>query len=391
MACGKQVDLLNKVFGKLTVIAKSKSILGGNTIKRYWGTWKCKCECGKIIIVKTINLNNGTVSSCGCLYKQYGKSLKPGQKINKLTTISYKDGKWFCLCDCGNNTEVLTNSLTNNNTKSCGCLKSETSSINSSKMILSKRKYEPHIASARRVWKNYCYRDINCVDFDTFFKISQQNCYYCNVPPNTTYNYFLTSSSNSSKKAKLEGAFIYNEIGRLDSSKPYTIDNIVSCCSVCNKSKNNRSLEVFLLWINNLQPHKENSINIINCDLPIENKSLISSIKCVFYNYKKDTNLTLEEYYSVSQMNCFYCDQYHSNIFNKAKSDKKSSAKAKENGNYLYNGIDRIDSSLLHNKNNIVPCCKWCNFAKSNLSLKEFYSWMQRIKSFQKQKELNLH
>lgn len=391
MVRGKQVDLINKVFGKLTVISRSKSILGGKIIKRYWGTWKCKCECGKIIIVKTTNLNKGTVTSCGCLYKQNGKSLKPGQKINRLTTISYKAGKWFCLCDCGNSTEVLTNCLNNGNTKSCGCLKTETSSINSSKMILSKRKYEPKIASARRVWKNYCYRDIKCIDFDTFLNVSQQNCYYCNAPPYITYNYFLTPSSNSSKKAKLEGNFTYNGMDRIDSSKSHTIDNIVPCCFICNRAKSNKDLKDFLLWINNLKLHNNKLINIINHKLPIQNKSLMLSIKCIFSNYKEETDLTLEEYYSISQMNCFYCNQYCSNIFNKAKSDKKSSIKAKENGNYIYNGIDRIDSNLKHIKSNIVPCCYSCNFAKSNLSLDEFYSWIKRIQEYQKQKELNSH
>ena len=57
--------------------------------------------------------------------KQFGTKLIPGQKINRLTVISYKEGKWLCLCDCGNYIEKETNSITSGNTKSCGHLNIE--------------------------------------------------------------------------------------------------------------------------------------------------------------------------------------------------------------------------------------------------------------------------
>ncbi len=46
--------LENKKFGKLTVIKKNGK------------TWECKCDCGKIVNVKTANLRGGHVTSCGC-------------------------------------------------------------------------------------------------------------------------------------------------------------------------------------------------------------------------------------------------------------------------------------------------------------------------------------
>ena len=56
-----------------------------------------------------------------------------GQRFGKLIVVeragSTSDGhaKWKCKCDCGNFTEVSSNSLTkkNNSTKSCGCWKIE--------------------------------------------------------------------------------------------------------------------------------------------------------------------------------------------------------------------------------------------------------------------------
>jgi hypothetical protein len=39
---------------------------------------------------------------------------------------------------------------------------------------------------------------------------------------------------------------------------------------------------------------------------------------------------------------------------------------------YIYNGVDRVDSSKGYVKENVVPCCKWCNIAKGNKSAAEF-------------------
>lgn len=45
----------------------------------------------------------------------------------------------------------------------------------------------------------------------------------------------------------------------------------------------------------------------------------------------------------------------------------------------LYNGIDRVDSSLGYTVDNVVPCCKLCNQAKNNLSKQEFVDWVKRV------------
>ena len=371
-------NLIGKRFGKLTVLSRATSILGGKS-KRKHTAYNCICDCGKSAIVKTVNLNRGSTKSCGCIIRN-GRSLKPGKKINRLTTISYKDGKWFCLCECGNHIEVKTNTLNNNNTKSCGCLKSEVSKNKSDALIAGRRQFEPRIASARRVWKAYYYRDKDCnILFDEFIELSQKSCFYCGIEPNTKYNYFSTISSRSSTKAEKEGLFVYNGLDRIDSGKPHTLDNVVSCCYVCNRAKNNRNVDDFNRWIDELKIINYNPGQIEKLELPIG--SLGTSIKCVFYNYN-DADLLVEQFHYISQMDCFYCESVPANVFNRAKIDKKSSAAAKAAGDFIYNGIDRVDVVRKHSEDNIVACCKYCNFAKSNLSLVEFQAWIERIKRF---------
>lgn len=53
-----------------------------------------------------------------------------GQRFGRLTVIERIGSKnrcilWKCKCDCGNETEVISNVLVNGHTKSCGCLKDE--------------------------------------------------------------------------------------------------------------------------------------------------------------------------------------------------------------------------------------------------------------------------
>ena len=49
------------------------------------------------------------------------------------------------------------------------------------------------------------------------------------------------------------------------------------------------------------------------------------------------------------------------------------------NGDYVYNGIDRIDNNKGYTIDNIVPCCAKCNYAKGKLTLQEFKELIEGI------------
>jgi hypothetical protein len=50
-------------------------------------------------------------------------------------------------------------------------------------------------------------------------------------------------------------------------------------------------------------------------------------------------------------------------------------------GNYVYNGIDRIDSSIGYVIENCISCCGRCNVAKMSESQQDFLSWIDRVYS----------
>lgn len=69
------------------------------------------------------------------------------------------------------------------------------------------------------------------------YTIIKQNCIYCNQKPNNQFK-IIHNSGNL--------YFTYQGIDRIDSSKEYTLDNVVPCCKRCNKAKGEDSLQSFL-------------------------------------------------------------------------------------------------------------------------------------------------
>jgi len=104
-----------------------------------------------------------------------------------------------------------------------------------------------------------------------------------------------------------------------------------------------------------------------------------TSARRVWKKRYNDSDLSFDDFYKISQMNCYYCRDPPSNKQNAAIDDKKSSQYAKDNGDFIYNGLDRIDNNLPHTLNNVVACCKWCNYAKRERTLEEFKIWIKKL------------
>lgn len=112
-----------------------------------------------------------------------------------------------------------------------------------------------------------------------------------------------------------------------------------------------------------------------------------TSARRIWLKRYNDGSISFDDFYRLSQMDCYYCGAKPDFITNAAMEDKKSSQFARDNGNFIYNGLDRIDSSLPHTLNNVVPCCKWCNYAKRERTTAEFDAWTEQLyQTLQKRK-----
>lgn len=69
-----KLSLIGHTFGKLKVIGEAdpRRFADGDTLCY----WKCVCECGKKVEVLTKTLRNGMTRSCGCLRVKHGHSLR---------------------------------------------------------------------------------------------------------------------------------------------------------------------------------------------------------------------------------------------------------------------------------------------------------------------------
>lgn len=67
--------------------------------------------------------------------------------------------------------------------------------------------------------------------------------------------------------------------------------------------------------------------------------------------------------------NCIYCGEKP----NQVRAHSKFS-----NKNVYYNGIDRMNNTIGYTKDNCVPCCKMCNYAKRNISFKDYINWIHK-------------
>lgn len=74
-----KIDLTGERFGRLTVIEEAGRSNGRQVL------WKCQCDCGKECVVVSQSLRNGTTSSCGCFLREvitkHGKRHHPLYRV----------------------------------------------------------------------------------------------------------------------------------------------------------------------------------------------------------------------------------------------------------------------------------------------------------------------
>lgn len=85
-------------------------------------------------------------------------------------------------------------------------------------------------------------------------------------------------------------------------------------------------------------------------------------------------NIDKKLFFEIIIRPCIYCGDEKISYASKPKNSPWQQ-------DFYYTGIDRIDSNLGYINNNIEPCCKWCNIAKSNRSKKDFIEWFKKVNS----------
>jgi len=108
-----------------------------------------------------------------------------------------------------------------------------------------------------------------------------------------------------------------------------------------------------------------------------------SSFRRLYLNYQfnarkqdREFALSCEEFRILTSSVCHYCGIAPSRV-----------QMCGETGRYIYNGIDRKDSSHGYTSSNSVPCCWTCNQMKSTFGQVEFLKAVEAIYLYQHQAE----
>lgn len=123
-------NIVGQQYGRLIVekLSEKRNPTNGKIL------WECKCSCGnpEIIYATTANLSQGYKTSCGCAKKeQFAQVIAAkrkdysNQKFGKITALYYIENTsppmWHCICDCGNEIDISSASLSKGDRTSCGC------------------------------------------------------------------------------------------------------------------------------------------------------------------------------------------------------------------------------------------------------------------------------
>ena len=101
-----------------------------------------------------------------------------------------------------------------------------------------------------------------------------------------------------------------------------------------------------------------------------------AALTCVLTSYRAaakrrnlEFKLTRDQFRHLAKQPCCYCGAEPCN----------SLGKNKLNGDFVYNGIDRVNNAKGYTLDNTVPCCRLCNWAKGTLAPAEFEAWIVRL------------
>jgi len=234
-----RIDLVGQVFERWTVIERAENGTRGRT------RFLCQCVCGTERVVLSVTLRNGTSKSCGCIAAEKAGINnvidRTGNIYNKLTVIRRVDERTEnnlvqWLCKC----ECGGEKIVAGKYLASGAIKSCGCLANKLPKGESafNVKYGKHKYTTNK-------RELECnLSSDQFRDITSQNCHYCGSTPSQ-----VTKNQNNN------GDYISNGVDRVNNDRGYYVDNVVPCCAPCNYAKRNMTYNEFKAHIARIYHH----------------------------------------------------------------------------------------------------------------------------------------
>lgn len=317
-------DLTGQTFGRLTVVKRD------NTRKGTY--WLCECSCGtKEKSINGYSLTRGLTKSCGCYNKEAVRNRGidlTGKVFDKLTVVKrsdtiYSSGgtHWICDCACGTKGVIASSvQLREGIIVSCGC----------------------YIKPGKHNLIGQVFGRLTVVGKSDRRTKNGDVYWICDCSCGTKNKEIISSNLTTKTRYKTLSCGCYLKEGK----------------HLTNKQEDREKAIIKYLYTK-LKVRQKNRLKLDTSDM-----------------------IRLEEFANLIQEPCYYCgleksnttydtENYEHNYKNKEDFNKKRVSDFVLH----HNGIDRIDSSKGYVKGNVVPCCKFCNMAKMDMSVEEFLEW----------------
>ncbi len=162
-----------------------------------------------------------------------------GFKFGKWTVLNRADIQnrnpyWLCRCDCGQ-TKPVRGDILRDGLSTCCISCSHKAKIKDGTGI--RNMYIHYRGGAVRRQLDFS------LTFEQFEILVCQDCSYCGQEP--------------SLRSQGKVLWICNGIDRVDNAVGYTLDNCVTCCSICNQAKGTLTYEEFIKWVDQLTKYRQ--------------------------------------------------------------------------------------------------------------------------------------
>lgn len=316
-----------------------------------------------------------------------------GQKFHRLQVVEfvYKDtsghSHWQCICECGNECQATTHKLTSGRKKSCGCLIAEETGNRFRKPDGERGKNQLFEQYKHEAEKRGLYWDLSKRDF---LAITSADCFYCGIKPGQ-------KKGGVPHLPNYHGQFIYNGVDRVDPSLGYFLSNVTPCCKACNFAKQGMDYNEFIGWASTIAsysrpdsyPRPEEEIKYVKGNRWHPSPAGAVGRNIMFSKYRRRAHdcgasfdLTFSDCIHLMQQNCHYCGQEPAQV-----ECSRKNAEEKERTKFVYNGLDRKQSTGDYTYDNLVPSCALCNRGKHVQGYDEFLSRIKVIASKRKRND----
>lgn len=173
-----------------------------------------------------------------------------GKTFNRITIIGkdeerttkdcfYVTGK----CTCGRIKSYARHRLMGKDApQSCGCIQRE--------LKAGKKYLPPGEAAIRETWRIYKENAKRrkfsfSIDLLNFKSLTQKPCHYCGAPPTNVHK----------TRTKTPDSCSYSGLDRVKTREGYSVENVVTCCAVCNWMKGTMEYAEFIKQVEKISNH----------------------------------------------------------------------------------------------------------------------------------------